>query len=437
MRQEATMSKGKSVTLLSILLVIVIALSVLCFVPFEVPGVFNGQPYTWRGIANTIKQGIDLKGGYYVVLSAEAVDSEQTADINNAVVVLRKRLDSKGYTEATITTQDTATANPKIRIEIPEVDNANEILQVIGSTGELRFTDSGNTKTYLTGSDVVSAKVSMNNSGKYIVALTFTAEGGKKFASATEELTGKTMNIYLGDQLLSSPTVNTKITGTTASIESYDTYDEADAIASVIDSGKLPLEFSVSEAQLISASLGQDALKNSLIAGAIGLAIIFVIMIVCYGGLGFLSCIALYIYTLVLIMLLAFIPGIQLTLPGIAGILLSIGMAIDANVVIFERIKEEYAAGKTVTAAIQAGFNRAVITVIDANVTTIIAAIVLWIICPGSVKGFAITLFIGVLLSMVTAIFVTRWIIKLFRPLTKKEKEAKFLGLKKKEAAND
>lgn len=437
MRQEATMSKGKSVTLLSILLVIVIALSVLCFVPFEVPGVFNGQTYTWRGIANTIKQGIDLKGGYYVVLSAEAVDSEQTADINNAVVVLRKRLDSKGYTEATITTQDTATANPKIRIEIPEVDNANEILQVIGSTGELRFTDDGNTKTYLTGSDVVSAKVSMNDSGKYIVALTFTAEGGKKFASATEELTGKTMNIYLGDQLLSSPTVNTKITGTTASIESYDTYDEADAIASVIDSGKLPLEFSVSEAQLISASLGQDALKNSLIAGAIGLAIIFVIMIVCYGGLGFLSCIALYIYTLVLIMLLAFIPGIQLTLPGIAGILLSIGMAIDANVVIFERIKEEYAAGKTVTAAIQAGFNRAVITVIDANVTTIIAAIVLWIICPGSVKGFAITLFIGVLLSMVTAIFVTRWLIKLFRPLTKKEKEAKFLGLKKKEAAND
>ena len=431
------MSKGKSVTLLSILLVIVIALSVLCFVPFEVPGVFNGQTYTWRGIANTIKQGIDLKGGYYVVLSAEAVDSEQTADINNAVVVLRKRLDSKGYTEATITTQDTATANPKIRIEIPEVDNANEILQVIGSTGELRFTDDGNTKTYLTGSDVVSAKVSMNDSGKYIVALTFTAEGGKKFASATEELTGKTMNIYLGDQLLSSPTVNTKITGTTASIESYDTYDEADAIASVIDSGKLPLEFSVSEAQLISASLGQDALKNSLIAGAIGLAIIFVIMIVCYGGLGFLSCIALYIYTLVLIMLLAFIPGIQLTLPGIAGILLSIGMAIDANVVIFERIKEEYAAGKTVTAAIQAGFNRAVITVIDANVTTIIAAIVLWIICPGSVKGFAITLFIGVLLSMVTAIFVTRWLIKLFRPLTKKEKEAKFLGLKKKEAAND
>lgn len=431
------MSKGKSITLLSILLVIVVALSVLCFVPFEVPGVFNGQTYTWRGIANTIKQGIDLKGGYYVVLSAEAVDSEQTADINNAVVVLRKRLDNKGYTEATITTQDTATSNPKIRIEIPEVDNANEILQVIGSTGELTFTDEGNTKTYLTGSDVVSAKVSMNDSGKYIVALQFTAEGGKKFASATEELTGKKMNIYLGDQLISSPTVNSKITGTTASIESYDTYDEADAIASVIDSGKLPLEFSVSEAQLISASLGQDALKNSLLAGVIGLAVIFVIMIVCYGGLGLISCIALYIYALVLIMLLAFIPGIQLTLPGIAGILLSIGMAIDANVVIFERIKEEYASGKTVTAAIQAGFNRAVITIVDANVTTLIAAIVLWIVCPGSVKGFAITLFIGVLLSMITAIFVTRWLIKLFRPLCKKEKEAKFFGLKKKEAAND
>ena len=429
------MRKGKSITLLSILAVLIVAVAVLCFVPFEIPGIFNGQPYRWRGIANTIEQGIDLKGGYYVVLEAESKNDDATADVNDAVTVLRNRLDKKGYTEATITTQDVATANPKIRIEIPEVDNANEILQIIGSTGELRFTNEGGVKTYLTGDDVVSAKVGMNDSGKYIVALTFTADGATKFANATEELTGSIMYIYLGDEIISQPSVNQKIVGTNASIESFDTYDQADAIASVIDSGKLPLDFSVSEAQLISASLGRNALKNSLIAGAIGLAVIFVIMIAFYGGFGMIASIALVIYTLVLIMLLAFIPGVQLTLPGVAGILLSIGMAIDANVVIFERIREEYASGKTLTAAVQAGFGRAVITVIDANVTTLIAAVVLWIITPGSIKGFAITLFIGVLLSMVTAIFVTRWLIKLFRPLVtsekSKEKESKFFGLKR------
>ena len=429
------MSKGKSITLLSILAVLIVAIAVLCFVPFEIPGVFNGQPYTWQGIANTIEKGIDLQGGYYVVLEADAKDADKEADVNQAVTVLRDRLDKKGYTEAIITTQD----GNRIRIEIPEVDNANEILQVIGSTGELRFTDSGNTKTYLTGDDVVRAEVGMNESGKYIVALTFTAAGGEKFAAATGELAGKSesMCIYLGDEIISQPKVSQQITGTSASIESFDTYDEADAIASVIDSGKLPLEFSVSEAQLISATLGESALTDSLIAGGIGLAVIFVIMIIFYGGLGLVASIALVIYTLVLIMLLAFIPGIQLTLPGIAGILLSIGMAIDANVVIYERIREEYASGKTLSNSIKAGFGRAVITVIDANVTTIIAAVVLWIISPGSVKGFAITLFIGVLLSMVTAVFVSRWLIGLFRPLVKKEKEAKFFKLKKEAEINE
>ena len=420
------MSKRKSITVLTILFVLIAAVAVLCFVRFPV-GVHKGQPRNWVGIANTIDQGIDLKGGYYVVLEATNAEDSSAADVDQAIVVLRDRLDKKGYTEATITKQD----GSKIRIEIPEVDNANEILQVIGSTGELRFTNADSTKTYLTGDDVVSAKVGTNKNGKYIVALTFTSEGGNKFATATSELTGSNMCIYLGDEIISQPSVSQTITGTSASIEAFDTYDQADAIASVIDSGKLPLEFSVSEAQLISASLGQDALKNSLIAGAIGLLIIFIIMIVFYGGFGDVASLALIIYTLVLILLLAFIPGIQLTLPGIAGILLSIGMAVDANVVIFERIKEAYASGKTLTAAVKSGFSRAVITVIDANVTTLIAAIVLWIVSPGSVKGFAITLFIGVLLSMVTAVLVTRWLIKLIRPLVSKEKEAKFFKLKR------
>lgn len=431
------MSKGKSITVLSVILFLIVALAVLCFVPFNIPGTFGGQPYRWNGIANTIGKGIDLNGGYYVVLEASTKDADAKADVDDAVTILRSRLDAKGYPEATITTQDTATANPKIRIEIPEVENANTILQIIGSTGELRFTDEGGAHEYLTGDHVASARVGMNDEQKYIVALTFTPEGATRFAQATAELTGKTMYIYLGDEVISAPTVNQQITGNSASIESFDTYEEAEAIASVIDSGRLPLQFEVSEAQLISASLGQNALRNALIAGAIGLVLIFVLMTVVYGGLGIVACIALLIYTLALIMLLAFIPGIQLTLPGIAGILLSIGMAIDANVVIFERIREEYASGKTIQAAIKAGFNRAVITVIDANVTTLIAAIVLWIVCPGSIKGFAITLFIGVLLSMVTAILVTRGLISLFRPLVSKEKEAKFFKLKREAEVNE
>jgi len=425
------MSKRKSITLLSILAVVIVAVAVLCFAQFDI-GVFGGQPRKWVGIANTIDQGIDLKGGYYVVLEATNADDATSNKADEAIVVLRDRLDKKGYTEATITKQD----GDKIRIEIPEVDNANEILQVIGSTGELRFTNSDNTKTYLTGDDVVSAKVGMNDAGKYIVALNFTAEGGAKFATATSELTGSNMCIYLGDEVISQPSVSQTITGTSASIEAFDTFDEADAIASVIDSGKLPLEFEVSEAKLISASLGERALQSSLIAGGIGLVIIFAIMIVFYGGFGIVASIALIIYTLALLLLLAFIPGVQLTLPGIAGILLSIGMAVDANVVIFERIKEEYASGKTLQAAIKSGFSRAVITVVDANVTTLIAAVVLWVIARGSVKGFAITLFIGVLLSMVTAVLITRWLIKLFRPLVSKEKEAKFFNVKREAEAN-
>ncbi len=433
------MGKGKSITLLSILCVFVAFFAVISFVRFDIPFAYNGQYHTWNGIANTIEQGIDLKGGYYVVLEANQKSDGSNADIDRAITVLQDRLERKGYTEATIVAQDIG-ENAKIRIEIPEVDNANEIMQIIGSTGELKFTDSSTADSgtvYLTGDDVTGASVSMNNSGKYVVVLNFTPEGGNKFAAATEALVNSTMYVWLGDEIISQPTVNEKIVGTSATIESFDEYEQAEAIASVIDSGRLPLEFEISEAQLISATLGEKALSSSLIAGAIGLAVIFVIMCVMYGGLGLVASLALIIYTVALVMLLAFIPGIQLTLPGIAGILLSIGMAIDANVVIFERIREEYATGKTVQSSIQAGFHRAVITVIDANVTTLIAAVVLWIICPGSIKGFAITLFIGVLLSMITAILITRWLIKLFRPIVGKEKEAAFLHLKRGAEVNE
>lgn len=431
------MSKKKSIVMLSILALIIFIVSFLLFVPFNLPGTYNGQPKKWVGIVNLIDQGIDLKGGYYVVLEAEVKnDSEAAANVDDAVTILRTRLDSKGYTEATITTQDIGTANPKIRIEIPEVKNADEILKYIGSTGELSFQDESG-KVYLTGDDVDSCKAAYDsqNSG-YVVALQFTTEGATKFYEATSALVNKTLYIYLGDDVISQPTVSAAISGGSAQIDGFADYDAADAVASVIESGKLPLKFSITEAQLISASLGTEALKMALIAGIIGIICIFIIMIVMYRGLGICASIALIIYTLALLLLLAFLPWVQLTLPGIAGIILSIGMAVDANVIIFERIKEDYGRREMVmNNAIKSGFKKAVVTVIDANVTTLLAAIVLWIMTPGSVKGFAITLFVGVLLSMITAIFVTRWLIKVITPLANNKE--KFLNLKREGTTNE
>jgi protein-export membrane protein SecD len=243
------------------------------------------------------------------------------------------------------------------------------------------------------------------------------------------------MYIKLGGEIVSQPTVNEQITNTSAEITGLQSYEEAESIAAVIKAGKLPLEFEVGEANRISATLGENALSASVLAGLIGLLVIFAIMIARYRGMGIASSLALTIYTAVMILLLAIVPWVELTLPGIAGIILSIGMAVDANVIIFERIREEYASGKTVNFAVQAGFKRAFITILDSNITTILASIVLWILCPGSIKGFAITLLIGVVLSMVTAIVVTRGLINLLLSLA--SNKSKFFNLKKEVLEND
>lgn len=204
-------------------------------------------------------------------------------------------------------------------------------------------------------------------------------------------------------------------------------YEEAQSLAAVIKAGRLPINFEVGESSRISATLGDKALTASLIAGAIGLVIIFAIMILRYRGMGIVAALALCVYSVILILLLALLPWIQLTLPGIAGIILSIGMAVDANVIIFERIKEEYATGKTVVSAVKAGFKRAFVTIFDGNITTVIAAIFLWVFCPGTIKGFAITLFIGIILSMITAILLSRGLLKLMMNLS--DNSAKFFAL--------
>ena len=421
------MSRGKSIFLLILTGVIIAIAAVACFCTFEIPGSIKD----YNSVMSLIGQGIDLKGGYYVVLTPQDTSESNENVIEEAQTILRTRLDKKGYTEAVITVQDTT----KIRVEIPDIDNDDEVLELIGSTGTLTFRDSAGT-TYLTGDDITSSYVGYED-GEYVVIMNFTETGVSKFSEATATVyasSDKVLYIYLGDDLISSPQVNGQITSSSAKIEGNFTYETAESLAAIIDSGRLPIEYEVSEQRSISARLGETALSKSLMAGAIGLLIIFLIMILYYRGMGIAADIALVIYTILFVIFLAIVPGVQLTLPGIAGILLSIGMAVDANIVIFERIKREFANGKTFASAVETGFKRAIITVIDANVTTILASIVLYFLTTGAIKGFAITLLIGVVISMLTSIFITRWYLKLISALS--NKKDKFFNLKREELEN-
>lgn len=422
------MSKRKSITVIIFMTIVIAILSVMCFASFPIPKTVKN----YNSILSMIGQGIDLSGGYYVVLTPENSKGESDqAVLEDAMNILRARLDDKGYTEAVISIQD----GNKIRVEVPQVEDDGTVLEVIGQTGQLTFKDSTEYE-WLNGEDhIKDAYVARNDQeGGFMVVLEFTARGSAKFADATNQIKDMEDNhlyIWLGDTRVSSPTVNEQINSANAQITGYETYEDALTIASVIASGKLPIEYTVSEARSISSKLGESAISNSALMGAIGLLIVFALMLVRYRGMGLASCVALICYVLLYIVFLAIIPSVQLTLPGIAGILLAIGMAVDANIVIFERIREEYRLGKTAEAAVNHGFKRATVTVLDSNITTIFAAIILWLVCPGTIKGFAITLLIGIVLSLFTAIVLTKWLLKVFNPLVKDDE--KFLNLKREE----
>ncbi len=417
------MSKRKSIVILTLLTIVVAILGVMCFASFEIPGTTKD----FNSILDTVGKGIDLSGGYYVVLEPEDSNGATGGDVlKRAQDVIRTRLDDKGYTEAVISVQD----GNKIRVEIPQVDDDGSVLEIIGQTGELTFRD-GDGKIWLNGEDhIKSAYVGMDN-GDYVVVLNFTAKGQARFTEATSyiynKLDDKKLYIYLGDTKIQEPTVQGELNQASAQITGYSSYEDAQNIATVIDSGKLPIKYKVTESRSISSKLGDNAVSMSAIMGAVGLALICILLLVRYRGMGFAAVYSMIIYVLLYVVFLAIIPSVQLTLPGIAGILLSIGMAVDANIVIFERIREEYALNKTIEASIKQGFRHASVTVLDSNITTILAAIVLWIMCPGTIKGFAITLLIGIVLSVFASILVTRWILRLVLPLSSNEE--KFLNL--------
>ncbi len=350
-----------------------------------------------------IKLGLDLAGG--VSITYQAVEENPTSEeMSDTIYKLQQRV--QNYSTEAVVYQE---GSNRINIDIPGVSDANAILEELGKPGSLVFTDETG-KTILTGDQVASAKagiIEQNGQKSYVVSLTFTDEGTKAFADATAANVGKRIAIIYDNMIYSNPVVREAITGGQCQIDGMTDYNEAENLAATIRIGSLSLELEELRSNVVGAQLGQQAISTSLKAGAIGFAIVAVFMMVVYLIPGVAAVIALALYVgLVLIMLTAF--DVTLTLPGVAGIILSVGMAVDANVIIFTRIKEEIGLGHSVKAAIKAGFSKALSAILDGNITTLIAAAVLYFRGSGTVKGFASTLAIGIVLSMFTALFITK-----------------------------
>lgn len=393
------------------------------------------------GAAKNIKLGLDLEGGVSITYQVKG-DTPSKEDMSDTIYKLQKRVEQYS-TEATVYQE----GDNRISIEIPGVTDANEILSELGQPGSLYFIkekDSDGNPNYgldtsghyvlaksmdelkeeesvvLTGTDIKSAKSgsyqdSTTGANENVVQLSMTKEGTEKFAEATKAAkeAKETIAIYYDGELISVPSVKAEITDGQAIIEGNMSYEEAEQLASTIRIGGLSVELEEIRSNVVGAQLGEEAISTSLMAGAIGLAIVFVFMCVVYLLPGLASSLALVIYTgLILVLLNAF--DITLTLPGIAGIILGIGMAVDANVIIFARVKEELTAGKSVKSALNAGFHKAMSAILDGNITTLIAAAVLWLKGSGTVKGFAQTLALGIVVSMFTALVITRMIVYAF-----------------------
>ena len=361
---------------------------------------------------DAISLGLDLRGGVYTVYQAENNgDPDFDTKMESTVSILTSRLTRQGFTEATVTRQ----GSDRIRVEIPNVSDPNQILTIIGTPAQLYFVDeSGN--NLMEGGMVKNAQAAQDQDGKPCIAFELTDEGAKIFAEATAANLGKTISITLDGETISRATVNTVIAGGKGEITGNFAADEAKNLATLILSGALPLNLTQLEVSAISATLGVEALDRAIQAGIIGVALVMLFMLFRYRLCGLVADIALTIYIMIVVLLLA-LTGAQLTLPGVAGIILGIGMAVDANVVIFERIREEVKNGRPIGSAVRKGFSNALSAIIDSNVTTIIAAVVLYAFGTGSVRGFALTLGIGVATSLVTAVFVTHKLLDIFADL--------------------
>ncbi|SKC45170.1 SecD/SecF fusion protein [[Eubacterium] yurii] len=385
---------------------VIILLIILCVISaFGIP---SGGGYLLKPVYQRINQGLDLKGGVYVVYEAQtdATGDELAKIINQTIEVFRKRIDGMGLTEPVIVRD----GDKRIRIELPGATNVNDAIQTIGKTAQLTFLNEEG-KKLLDGSHVKESKVGTNQQGQYVVTLKFNDEGAKLFGKATKEAapSKKRIIIMLDDKVLSAPTVNQEILGGNAEISGSFTVQSASELANLIQAGALPVNFTEIESSTKSAQLGDEALLKSVQGAAIGIFLVMLFMLIYYKIPGLIADIALGFYMLIFLFLYTSL-GATLTLPGIAALILSVGMAVDANVIIFERIKEEIIEGKSVKAALKNGFSKAFSTIMDSQVTTVIAGIVLYAFGTGPIKGFAVTLILGIIVSLFTAIVITKFL---------------------------
>ena len=407
--------KTRSIIALSIVLVLTIVIGVIAVtgMPLDSRGLYKLK--SWLPTTNaenwpsTLSLGLDLRGGVYVEYSAARPEnSEANFDslMEGTIGVIQQRLTDKGYAESTVQRIGT----DGIRVEIPDVTDPAAVLDLIGSPAQLEFrTPTG--ETFMTGDMVETATVAYQD-GEYVVAFKLNDEGSKIFAEKTAEYLNQSIAIYLDGVQLINPRVQSVITGGSGVINGMDGEENAKTIAAKIQSGALPLVLTQQKVDTVSATLGDNALSTSVLAAMIGILLVMLVMIVRYRLNGVIASWALVIYIITLFFLIAVIPGIQLTLPGLAGIVLGIGMAVDANVIIFERFNEEIRAGKSLKASVRMGFKNAMSAILDANVTTLIASLVLLWYGTGSIQGFAKTLLLSVVTSMFTAIVVTRFLMK-------------------------
>lgn len=395
------------------------------------------------GSINDIALGLDLRGGVSITYEAQGDPTSQ--EMEDAKNKLERRVTDKS-TEAQVYME----GSNRITVDIPGATDANAVLEELGKPGSLVFcTDSSDPEgtKVIDGNQVKDAQPAMtkdNGSYNYQVSLTLTDEGRESFSKATEELASSRGRIYImyDNEVISAPSVNEHIDSAMCSITGMESYESASSLASSIRIGALPVELKEIRSTVVGAKLGQDAVRTSLLAGVIGLILVFIFMIAYYRLPGAVASLALVMYTsLIIVLISAFKEVITLTLPGIAGIILGIGMAVDANCIIFARIREEIGSGRSVQSAIEAGFSKAFSAILDGNVTTLIAAAVLWFLGSGTVKGFAQTLALGIVVSMFTALVVTKTLMRSFYAIglqnekmygqTKEVKVLNFVGKRK------
>ena len=394
--------KNKAILIFALVCVVTIGLGIL-----SVFGIGQNQIL---GVGN-ISLGLDLRGGVTILYEADAANPS-AEDMNAANNLLRRRLDERGYTEATTGREGAR----QIRVNIPGVEDPERAVAEIGRTAQLTFTDEqGN--VLVEGRHVQRATTMLDpgaaGGGGLIVSLDFNSEGARLFEQATRDNLGRAILIFMDDEMISAPVVQSVIMDGSAQITGGMggfTRAEADELASTINSGALPFGLTVVSMNNVGAQLGADALESSIIAGIIGLVLMIIVLIVIYKVSGLSAAIALVSYAILMLLVISGF-GITLTLPGMAGIILSIGMAMDANVIIFERVREEIATGRTLRSALNAGFKRALPAVIDCNLTTLIAAAALFWQGTGPIQGFAITLGLGIMISMFSALVITRMLI--------------------------